>query len=278
MKNKNGITLVSLVVTIIVLIILAGVSINLTLGENGIITMAKKARENMELAKVDEERQLNELYEQIVAEGGSSGNESDDAIIRLAQFKKEIASALTDMGIETAENADASTMSNNIRSLTGSSSADKVSYDNTNSGLTATNVQGAVDELNNSLGGLRFGVDGEGNYGYFGADDSLIPFNKFKKAYIFFAISGIAARCITITSEETRYIVCGAGNVVDEYIKRVSNNIVCNEKSFVGISTPLDVLLENTNTIGDMETTTFNPNDVIGNMPKENHVTIILVQ
>ena len=55
MKNKKGITLVSLVVTIIVLIILAGVSINLTLGENGIITMAKKARENMELAQIDEQ-------------------------------------------------------------------------------------------------------------------------------------------------------------------------------------------------------------------------------
>ena len=37
---------------------------------------------------------------------------------------------------------------------------------------------GAVQELNSSLGGLRFGTDGEGNYGYFGADDSLIPFKR----------------------------------------------------------------------------------------------------
>lgn len=28
------------------------------------------------------------------------------------------------------------------------------------------------------MGGLRFGVDGDGNYGYYGADDSLIPFRK----------------------------------------------------------------------------------------------------
>ena len=40
-KSSKGITLVALVVTIIVLIILAGVSINLVLGDNGIITMAK---------------------------------------------------------------------------------------------------------------------------------------------------------------------------------------------------------------------------------------------
>ena len=37
---------------------------------------------------------------------------------------------------------------------------------------------GAVQELNSSLGGLSFGKDGEGNYGYFGADGSLIPFSS----------------------------------------------------------------------------------------------------
>lgn len=47
MKNKkqSGITLVALVVTIVVLLILAGVSINLVLGENGLITQAKEAKE-----------------------------------------------------------------------------------------------------------------------------------------------------------------------------------------------------------------------------------------
>lgn len=54
-KNKEqGITLVSLVVTIIVLIILAGVSINTLVGDNGIITMAQQAKENIELAKTEE--------------------------------------------------------------------------------------------------------------------------------------------------------------------------------------------------------------------------------
>ena len=37
-----------------------------------------------------------------------------------------------------------------------------------------------IDELNNSLGGLNFGKDGDGNYGYYGADGSLIPFSSFK--------------------------------------------------------------------------------------------------
>ena len=44
-KNQKGITLIALVVTIIVLLILAGVVINQALGENGLIGMAKMATE-----------------------------------------------------------------------------------------------------------------------------------------------------------------------------------------------------------------------------------------
>ena len=71
MRKQKGITLIALVVTIIILIILSGVSINLVLGENGIITIAKRAKENTELAKVEEETMLNELAKQI--EEGTSG-------------------------------------------------------------------------------------------------------------------------------------------------------------------------------------------------------------
>ena len=70
-RNTKGITLIALVVTVIVLIILAGVSISLVLGENGIVNKAKKAKENTELAKVEEETRLNELAKQI--EEGTSG-------------------------------------------------------------------------------------------------------------------------------------------------------------------------------------------------------------
>ena len=47
-KDKKGITLVALVVTIVVLLILAGVSINLILGDNGIVKKAQEAREKTE--------------------------------------------------------------------------------------------------------------------------------------------------------------------------------------------------------------------------------------
>lgn len=40
MKNVQGITLIALVVTIIVLLILAGIALNLTIGQNGIFSRA----------------------------------------------------------------------------------------------------------------------------------------------------------------------------------------------------------------------------------------------
>lgn len=43
-KKQRGITLVALVVTIVVLLILAGISLNLVLGNNGIVTKAQEAR------------------------------------------------------------------------------------------------------------------------------------------------------------------------------------------------------------------------------------------
>ena len=46
MRKEQGITLIALVVTIVVLIILAGVSISMLTGENGIIKRAQDAREN----------------------------------------------------------------------------------------------------------------------------------------------------------------------------------------------------------------------------------------
>ena len=63
LNNTKGITLVALVVTIIVLIILAGVSISLVLGENGIINKAKEGKQNTEQAKVEEDTMLNEAAE-----------------------------------------------------------------------------------------------------------------------------------------------------------------------------------------------------------------------
>ena len=58
MKKQNGITLIALVVTIIVLIILAGVSISMLTGDNGILTRALEAKRETEEAQLYESIQM----------------------------------------------------------------------------------------------------------------------------------------------------------------------------------------------------------------------------
>ena len=57
MRNK-GITLIALVITIIVLLILAGVTIVTLTGENGILTQANNVKEQTEQSELEEEVKL----------------------------------------------------------------------------------------------------------------------------------------------------------------------------------------------------------------------------
>ena len=56
--NNKGITLIALVITVIILLILAAVSIATLTGENGILTRANDAKENTEKAEEDELKKL----------------------------------------------------------------------------------------------------------------------------------------------------------------------------------------------------------------------------
>ena len=58
LKRSKGITLISLVVTIIVLIILAGISLSLVLGENGVIEKAKETKPIVDVASAQEKLEL----------------------------------------------------------------------------------------------------------------------------------------------------------------------------------------------------------------------------
>ena len=58
LEGKRGVTLVALIVTIIVLLILAGVTIATLTGENGILTRADEAKEQTEIASFQEHKQL----------------------------------------------------------------------------------------------------------------------------------------------------------------------------------------------------------------------------
>ena len=79
-SRQKGITLIALVVTITVLIILATVSINTVLGDNGIIKRAQKARDSYSNSQKSEDEQMAVLANEMAeydTNGGSSGGGSD---------------------------------------------------------------------------------------------------------------------------------------------------------------------------------------------------------
>ena len=90
MKKKvenAGITLIALIVTIVILLILAGVTLNLVLGDNGIISKAKEAKEKTIAAQQKESLELS--YIDAIISANTSENEEDiikiieDAITKL---------------------------------------------------------------------------------------------------------------------------------------------------------------------------------------------------
>ncbi len=75
-KSTKGITLISLMVTIIILLILAGVSIDTLTGNNGLLNRAKDAKIATEIAGIKEKIQIDILGE----EEWNNGNISDDTL------------------------------------------------------------------------------------------------------------------------------------------------------------------------------------------------------
>lgn len=109
--KENGITLVALVVTIVVLIILAGVSINLVIGSNGIMSKAKQSKIRTSLASykeqlgifiADKKIENTEFYEESLTAGKSSvayntKTNNDEKTI------KDIIKNITDEDLDTIE-------------------------------------------------------------------------------------------------------------------------------------------------------------------------------
>ena len=79
-KQEKGITLIALVVTIVVLLILAGVSISLVLNNNGVISKAKDAKNQYAGAQTNEEKHFNEVTDWIDTKvGDTTGGGSGDS-------------------------------------------------------------------------------------------------------------------------------------------------------------------------------------------------------
>lgn len=107
-RKQNGITLIALVITIIVLLILSAITINLTLGERGIFTTAKNSgiqyriseyKEKVELARIEVasenmgevtlDKLVNKIYEQNIVPVGSI-EEIDEEYVKMTTPEKYI--------------------------------------------------------------------------------------------------------------------------------------------------------------------------------------------
>jgi hypothetical protein len=103
--NECGITLIGLVITIIVLLILAGVSINSIIGENGILTKAQDAVSQTDIAEVTEKVQMDlvelqmnsnsrgideESFVSVLSKYGEVGFDSDGEPVTLTTEKGNV--------------------------------------------------------------------------------------------------------------------------------------------------------------------------------------------
>ena len=78
-KQVKGITLIALVVTIIVLLILAGIALSLTIGQNGIFSRAQTAASTWRNAETNEQLAMGELEDWMDGYlNGNSGNQGGD--------------------------------------------------------------------------------------------------------------------------------------------------------------------------------------------------------
>ena len=75
MKSKRGITLIALVVTIVVLLILAGITINLVFADGGILQKASDAADRQKEAEESDKSAIEDLGEQAntILNGGTLG-------------------------------------------------------------------------------------------------------------------------------------------------------------------------------------------------------------
>ena len=87
LKKQKGITLIALVVTIVVLLILAGVTISLLLDENGIIAKSKDARTETRVSQIEDEVGMWKQHNFINKESNQAQESADTMLTNLISRK-----------------------------------------------------------------------------------------------------------------------------------------------------------------------------------------------
>ncbi len=159
-KQAKGITLVSLVVTIIILLILAGVTLSLTLGDRGIITQAQKAKEAQEIATIKEDMQLAILDKELEKGGtGLTKEELEEIAGNYGELQEDGNTIKTDEGYEIKIDE----IYNQGGGITGGDAATDEEIANLQQKVeelektvedlnnTKTELEGTIEDLNNQI-------------------------------------------------------------------------------------------------------------------------------
>ena len=135
MRNQRGITLIALVVTIIVLLILAGVSIAMLTGNNGIIDNAVEARKRTDRANAVETINLALQSIKVEAVAQSIDSKTYDPTTALEDLQDSAITGINDSAFVVEDDG--------TDTIT-------ISYSNTSTG---TNVSGSITFDGSALGG-----------------------------------------------------------------------------------------------------------------------------
>ena len=142
-NKSSGITLIALVVTIIVLLILAGISIQMLTGDNGILTRAGQAKENTDKAQLEEQVKLAALA--AITDG--RGNITDTSLKN--ELKKNI-NGLSDSNI-TGNDKNGWTVKIENKGYYISTTGD------VNEASWVENSDGTIDRLDGVVKGIKIG-------------------------------------------------------------------------------------------------------------------------
>lgn len=137
MKKESGITLIALIITIIVLLILAGVSISMVVGDNGILAQAGKAKSETRGALLQEKI---EIYNAEINIASETDSEIETDIVKFVE-ELESEGIITEIEKEEILTTGSLTTSDEVYYFV--KEGDWISYD---AGVWTSDE---IDELNN---------------------------------------------------------------------------------------------------------------------------------
>ena len=164
LKKQKGITLIALVVTIVVLLILAGVTISLLLDENGIIAKSKDARTETRVSQIEDEVGMWKQHNFINKESNQAQESADTMLANLISRKlltedeidreQELITIKKKNGTVIKEISYSSVTINISKSPETEKSGAVVLKVNSVAGLTKIDVSQGNEELNNFINPL----------------------------------------------------------------------------------------------------------------------------